>query len=174
MCDIVPTNLLSISSPVAASSGSYDNILDWTSDNLLFSASEMQNPYFVVSSKKPIRICYVKFMSNPKDYAYPKEWTLTGIDDKGKSMTLLKDKPGLCDGNSKSDSNGELCNSNTISYYDINYKLKLKSLTFTQIKRSHLNGVCMQIVGSIKSINLCTRSYRTASNVYFFVLIANS
>ena len=115
MCGIIPVDLLTISSPVEASLGSYENILNWTTDNLLLSQSTMKHPYFTIDVKTPIYVCSVKLMSNPTSYAYPKQWTLSGIDHKNNNIMLLQDKPGLCDGNKKADENGELCKSNTIT-----------------------------------------------------------
>ena len=136
MSFIFPHELFSIESTSGTHAGDLNNVLIWDDSNYWMSSST-ENPYFTVKTHIPICVDQVDFMSRAYACVYPEKWIFEATKVDGTIITLLENKPGLCENNWFEDDKGKLCNSTTVSSYKINIKHKFKSFTFRSLLRSH-------------------------------------
>ena len=132
----IPIDILKVESTSGNYDGNLSNILKWDETSFWMSENETF-PYFTINSIIPLFIHQVDFMSRGYACAYPSEWKFEGKRANGEIVTLLQEKPGLCENNFYEDEYGKLCNSSTISSYKINNRFSYISFTFTSLMRSH-------------------------------------
>ena len=183
MSHLIPVEILSISTNTNTNHGSIDNILIWDSNTYWLSGNNVKNPSFTVSSISPLYIHKVELMSRERDAAYPKSWKLEATTQNGEKITLLENKPGLCDGNSYKKENyigngiGLLCSSTTITKYIVNSNIPCKTITFTSLNRSHnyngqsnLDISSIRFFGSLWPIKFCSACLESKSLIKYLYI----
>ena len=177
------SHLIPISSNISTQDGNLSNVLIWDPSSFWMTTGEALNPSFTISPLSPLYIHRVEIMSRDNGSAYPEKWKLEATKENGEIVSLLENKPGLCDGNSYKKENyigngiGLLCSSTTITKYIVNSNIPCKTITFTSLNRSHnyngqsnLDISSIRFFGSLWPIKFCSACLESKSLIKYLYI----
>ena len=176
---------MTISSSVSTQEGNLSNVLIWDPSSFWMTTGEALNPSFTITPLSPLYIHRVEIMSRDNGSAYTKKWKLEATKENGEIVSLLENKPGLCDRNNYEHENnefggtGHLCSTTTISKYLVNSNIQCYSIIFTSLNRSHnspasnLDISSIRFFGSLWPISFCSKCYLNPSPklIYYIIMI---